>query len=269
MIIGLKKIYLLSVLFIGMFVPVSHSKMVIFDRVTTVQTPINISVLTKDGFFSAGGRLVDIYLNNHLMKKILTGGDGYGYLKYIPREPGLKIITARSKTDSASGRILVMSENEKAILIETEGAFKDTIFSDEIRKSCQKVVNSISENYRIIYLYRFLGKDITESWLKKHHFPESAILEWNGPRTVDKLKKNSVQLHAIIGSADVIATVNEQIKKRFSFEKTKDGKTIKDWEELWGLLVKSPLSDPLGNDDFNYSYSVPAYFRIAPSTAIP
>ena len=76
MTIGLKKIYLFPVLFIGMFVPVSHSKMVIFDRVTTVQTPINIGVLTKDGFFSAGGRMVDIYLDNHLMKKILTGGDG-------------------------------------------------------------------------------------------------------------------------------------------------------------------------------------------------
>ena len=162
-----------------------------------------------------------------------------------------------------------MGENEKAILIETEGAFKDTIFSAEIRKSCQKVVNSISENYRIIYLYRFLGKGITESWLKKHHFPESAILRWNGPRTIDKLKKNSVQLHAIIGSADVIATVNEQIKHRFSFEKTKDGKTIKDWEELWELLVKSPLPDSLENVDFNYSDSVPAYFRIVPSTATP
>ncbi len=132
---------------------------------------------------------MDIYLNNHLMKKILTGGDGYGYLKYIPLEPGLKKITARSKTDSASGRILVMNKNEKAILIETEGAFKDTVFSDEIRKSCQKVVNSISANYRIIYLYRFLGKGITESWLRKHHFPESAILQWNGPKTIDRLKK--------------------------------------------------------------------------------
>jgi hypothetical protein len=242
---------------------------VIFDSVTTVQTPVYISVLTKDGFFSAGGRMVDIYLNNHLMKKILTGGDGYGYLKYIPREPGLKEITARSKTDSASGRILVMNKNEKAILIETEGAFKDTVFSDEIRMSCQKVVTSLSENYRIIYLYQFLGKGITESWLKKHHFPESAILQWNGPKTIDKLKKNSVQLHAIIGSSGVITTVSEQIEKRFSFEKTKDGKTIKDWEELLELLVKPPLPDSLENDDFNYSDSVPAYFRIVPSTAIP
>ena len=143
MIIYLKK-YLLPILFILIIVPESHSKVVVFDQVTTVQTPINIRVLTRDGFFSAGGRMVDIYLDNNPLKKILTGGDGYGYLKYTPREAGLKTITARSNTDSASGLILVMNENEKAIIIEIEGAFRDTVFSDEIKESSRKAVNSLS-----------------------------------------------------------------------------------------------------------------------------
>ncbi len=247
MIISLKK-YLLPILFILIIVPESHSKVVVFDHVTTVQTPMNIRVLTRDGFFSAGGRIVDIYLDNNLLKKILTGGDGYGYLKYTPREAGLKKITARSNTDSASGLILVMNENEKAIIIEIEGAFRDTVFSDEIRESSQKAVNSLSENYKIIYLSRFLGKGITGSWLEKQNFPKSVILRWRGPKTLENLKKNGVQLHAIIGSSVVISTVTEQIEKRFSFEKTKDGKTVKDWDEILKLLVKSPLSHPNEND---------------------
>jgi hypothetical protein len=41
--------------------------------------------------------------------------------------------------------------------------------------------------------------------------------------------------------------VSEKIEKRFSFEKTKDGKTVKDWDEILRLLVKSPLSHP--NED--------------------
>ncbi len=88
MIIPFKK-YLLPILFLFIVVPVSHSKVVVFDRVTTVQTPLTISVQTRDGFFSAGGRMVDIYLDDNLLKKILTGGDGYGYLKYTPPGPGL------------------------------------------------------------------------------------------------------------------------------------------------------------------------------------
>jgi hypothetical protein len=235
------KKYLLTILFISVIVPVSHSKVVVFDQVTTVQTPIKIRVLTRGGFFSAGGRMVDIYLDNNLLKKILTGGDGYGYLKYTPRGPGLKKITARSNTDSASGRILVLNDNEKAIIIDTEGAFKDTVFSDEFRESSQKAVTSLSENYKIIYLSRFLGKGITGIWLEKQNFPKSVILRWRGPKTLEKLKKNGVQVHAIIGSGDVIAAVKEQIEKRFSFEKTKDGKTVKDWDEILKLLQSPPF----------------------------
>jgi hypothetical protein len=242
------KKYLLPILFILIIVPETHGKVIVFDRVTTVQTPINIRVLTRDGFFAAGGRRVDIYLDNNLLKRILTGGDGYGYLKYTPRGPGLKKIIARSNDHSASGLILVMNNNEKAIIIETEGAFKDTLFSDKIRESSQKAVISLSQNYKIIYLSRFLGKGITGSWLEKQNFPKSVILRWRGPKTLENLNKNGVQLHAIIGSADVISAVTEQIEKRFSFEKTKDGKTVKDWDEILKLLEKSPFSHPREND---------------------
>jgi len=247
MIIRMQK-YLLSILFILISVPDSYGKVIVFDQVTTVQTPINIRVLTRDGFFSAGGRMVDIYLENNLLKKILTGGDGYGYLKYTPREPGLKKITARSNTDSDAGLILVMDEKEKAIIIEIEGAFKDTVFSDEIRASGLKAVKVLSENYKIIYLSRFLGKSITGSWLEKQDFPKSVILRWRGPKTLENLKKDSVQMHAIIGSSGVISAATDRIEKRFSFEKTKNGKTVKDWDEILNLLLKSPLSHPKEND---------------------
>jgi hypothetical protein len=137
-----------------------------------------------------------------------------------------------------------MTEYEKAILIEIEGAFKDSVFSDAIRESSQRAVNSLSENYKIIYLSRFLGKGISGSWLEKQNFPQSVIIRWRGLTTLKNLKKNGVQIQAIIGSSDVISTISEQIQTRFSFEKTKDGKTVKDWDEILRLLVNSPLSHP-------------------------
>jgi len=250
MVICIKK-YLLPIPFILLFVPVSHSKVVVFDHVTTIQKPINIKVLTKAGFFAAGGRMVDIYLDNNPLKKILTGGDGYGYLKYTPQEAGIKKITAHSVKGSASGLILVMNESERAILIEIEGAFKDSVFSDAIRESSQKAVNALSENYKIIYLSRVLGKGISGSWLEKQNFPKSVIIRWRGLTTLKNMKKNGVQIQAIIGSPDVLATVSEQIEKRFSFEKTEDGKTVKDWDEILRLLVKSPLFHPNESDYFD------------------
>jgi hypothetical protein len=213
-------------------VPVCHAEVVVLDRVTTVKTPIRITVLTKDRFFSAGGRLVDVYLDDEHLKRILTGGDGYGYLKYTPLSAGYKKIKVRSNSDSAEGLLLVMTKNDRAIAIEVEEGFKTAVFSDEIKQNSLKVVKTLSKNYKIIYLSRFVGKSITDTWLEKQNFPKSVILSWRGSKTLTALKKKGIQLHAIIGSAAVISEAAKDIENRFTFEKTKDGTTVKDWDEI-------------------------------------
>jgi len=213
-------------------VPLSHADVVVFDRVTTVKTPIRITVLTKGRFFSAGGRRVDIYLNDDHLKRILTGGDGYGYLKYSPPAPGYITIKARSGSDSATGLLLVMTKNDQALAIEVEHGFKDAVFSDEVKQSSLKAVKMLSKHYKIIYLSRYAGKGISGTWLEKQNFPESVILSWRGPETLTALKKKGIQLHAIIGSAAVISEAAKDIENRFTFEKTKDGTTVTDWDEI-------------------------------------
>jgi hypothetical protein len=213
-------------------VPVCHADVAVFDRVTTVKTPIRITVLTKSRFFSVGGRLVDIYLNDDHLKRILTGGDGYGYLKYTPPAPGYITIKARSGSDSATGLLLVMTKNDRAIIIEVEEGFKGAVFSEEVKQSSLKAVKTLSKNYKIIYLSRYVGKSVTGTWLEKQSFPESVILSWRGPETLTALKKKGIQLHAIIGSAAVISAAAKDIENRFAFEKTRDGTTVKDWDEI-------------------------------------
>jgi hypothetical protein len=213
-------------------VPVCHAEVVVLDRVTTVETPIRITVLTKSRFFSAGGRLVDVYLDDEHLKSILTGGDGYGYLKYTPLSAGYKKIKARSNSDSATGLLLVMTKNDRAIIIEVEEGFKDAVFSEEVKQSSLKAVKMLSKNYKIIYLSRFVGKGITGTWLEKQNFPESVILSWRGSKTLTALKAKGIQLHAIIGSSAVISAAAKDIENRFTFEKTKDGTNVKDWDEI-------------------------------------
>jgi len=216
--------------------PGCRGEVAVLDRVTTVNTPIRITVLTKSRFFSAGGRLVDVYLDDKHLKRILTGGDGYGYLKYTPRSPGYQKIKARSNSDSAEGLLLVMTKNDRAIVIEVEEGFKTAVFSDEIKQSSLKVVKTLSKKYKIIYLSRYLGKRITATWLEKQSFPKSVILNWQGSNTLTVLKKKGIQLHAIIGSTAVISEAAKKIENRFTFEKTKDGTTVKDWDEILELL---------------------------------
>lgn len=224
---------LTTVLFVA---PDCAAEVAVLDRVTTVNTPIRITVLTKSRFFSAGGRRVDVYLDDKHLKRILTGGDGYGHLKYTPRSTGYQKIKARSNSDSAEGLLLVMTKKDRAIVIEVEEGFKTAVFSEEIKQSSLKVVKTLSKKYKIIYLSRYLGKSITGTWLEKQSFPKSVILDWQGSNTLTALKKKGVQLHAIIGSTAVISEAAKNIENRFTFEKTKDGTTVKDWDEIAELL---------------------------------
>ena len=235
MIFSIKNLILPIVLGIALViaaVPVCHAEVVVLDRVTTVETPIRITVLTKSRFFSVGGRLVDVYLDDEHLKRILTGGDGFGYLKYTPPAPGYITIKARSGSNSATGLLLVMTKTDQALAIEVEHGFKDAVFSDEVKQSSLKAVKMLSKHYKIIYLSRYAGKGITGTWLEKQNFPESVIISWRGPETLTALKQKGVKLHAIIGSAEVISAAAEHIEKRFTFEKTKDGTTVKDWDEI-------------------------------------
>ena len=216
--------------------PDCRGDVVVIDRVTTVQTPVRITVLTKGRFFSAGGRRVDISVDDKHLKRILTGGDGYGYLNYTPQSTGYKKIKARSNGDSAEGLLLVMTKKERALVIEVEEGFKTAVFSDEIKKSSLKVVKTLGKTYKIIYLSRLAGKSITGAWLEKQGFPRSVILGWRGQNTLSELNKKGVQLYALIGSTPIVTAAVDEIEKRFTFGKSKDGTTVKDWDEIAELL---------------------------------
>jgi hypothetical protein len=217
-------------------VTASPGKVVVFDNATTVQTPIRIQVLTKGRLFAEGGRLVDIYLNDQHLKRIMTGGDGYGYLKYVPEKPGYQNISARSDASSASGLLLVTRRDEKAVIIEVEGAFKDAVFSNELRAHSQEIVEKLSQSFTLIYLSRLVGKGISRSWLEKEGFPTSVVLRWQGNRTFKSLSARGINLHAIVGSTAVMPAAKKYIEHRFSFEKSKDAKFVKSWEEILKLL---------------------------------
>ena len=129
-----------------------------------------------------------------------------------------------------------MRRSERAIIIDVEGAFKDTIFSEELRADSRKAVKTLSEVYKVIYLSRYVGKSVSRNWLEKEDFPKSVILRWQGPNTFKILKKRGVQLYGVIGSAALVSAARKHIEHRYTFEKSMDGKVVKDWDEILKLL---------------------------------
>ena len=215
------------------------SAVILYDNVTTVGTPVFLRVLTKGRIFADGGRLVEFFLDDNSLGKNLTGGDGYGYRKYTPKRPGLSKLKARSKGESGSGLLLVVKKSEKVIFIEIESGFKDAFISKIAAGASRRAVERLLKKYRVIYLSRYTGLRMAREWLDERDFPEAPVMRWQGAKMLSALKEKGIQLYAIIGSAGVIAEAEEHIEKRYTFEQTQKGQTVRDWEEIIELLPKS------------------------------
>jgi hypothetical protein len=236
-----KKLWL-SLLILGISIlPAARglSAVIVYDRVTTVGTPVYLKVLTKGKIFADGGRLVEFYLDGKRFGKNLTGGDGYGYRKYKPRRAGIINVRANSKGESGAGLLLVMKKNEKAVLIEIEGGLKDAFISDIAAGAGRQAIKQLLEEYRVIYLSRFTGVRMARSWLDKMDFPQAPVLRWQGEQTLNALKEKNINLYAIIGPASVIDTAADHIKKRYTFDQNQKELTVKDWQEAIERLSES------------------------------
>lgn len=217
---------------------------IVYDRVTTVGTPVYLKVLTKGRFFAAGGRLVEFYLDDKSIGKNLTGGDGYGYRKFIPRRPGIIKVRATSRGESDSGLLLVMKKTEKAVLIDIEDGFKDTFISDIAAGANRQAVRQLLENYRVIYLSRYTGIGVARNLLIEMEFPDAPVLQWQGEQTLKALNEKGVNLYAIIGPAGVIGAADGYIDKRYTFDENQKKQTVKDWQEVMQRLSESKSEEP-------------------------
>jgi hypothetical protein len=222
----------------------SLGKVIIFDGASTEKTPIYLKVLTKGRLFAQGGKLVDVYVKDKKVKQILTGGDGYGYLKYTPLQPGLTRIEARSDGYSDSGAILVVTKSDRVILIELQSGIKESQFSESARANSRKTIEKLSQKYKIIYLDTFFGSGVSRDWLQDEDFVESATLKWQGAGMLKSMKEKGINLFAIIGSAELVSQSTKYIEHRYSFEETRDGETIKNWKEILELLQETSPQEP-------------------------
>jgi hypothetical protein len=214
-----------------------QAAVIVFDRVTTVGTSVYLKVLTKGKFFAEGGKRITFYLEGQQLGKTLTGGDGYGFLKVTPESKGMQEIEVQTGKDKGNGHLLVLGKDEKVIVIEIEGSLKTSLYSESNRAESRKAVKALSRSYKIIYLSRFIGFNLSKTWLQNEKLPVSAVLPWHGSDTLEDLKENGINLWVFIGSAALISTSSEYFEKSYTFEETEKGKKLENWAEIEKLLL--------------------------------
>jgi hypothetical protein len=228
-------IFLLSTLLSPMALA-AGAEVSVFDRVGTVGTPVTLVVRTTHFFMADGGRQVSISLGGERLGTILTGGDGYGYFRFSPNRAGLLRVFARSGDNEASGLLLVMEKTDRAVLVEIEAVMKEIYLRPDAREACRMALESVRESYRLIFVYRFMGADFSRNRLEKEGLLPAVVIRWKGAATLEGLQEKEVQIHAVIGSAEMVAAAGARVPFRISFEKAKGATTVSEWSDLEKIL---------------------------------
>jgi hypothetical protein len=213
----------------------------IYDDITSINKPVRLKARTKGRFFPEGGKLVKFFINGKHIGTVLSGGDGYAFLKYTPLSSGIKTLSVREDSQTDKGVLLVTRSKDRVLIIEIEAA----LFSPKIQslftpaKDSREALVKLSDKYRILYVTAMVGVRQSKDWLNKNKFPVSAVLKWQGSSLLDELKKRDIHIYAVIGSPELINNAMS-IKKRFSFHETENAKEIKDWKEMLTELLDQP-----------------------------
>jgi hypothetical protein len=228
-------IFLLFVL-LGPPASAAAAELSVFDRVGTAGTPVTLVVRTTQWFMADGGRRVSISLEGERRGTILTGGDGYGYFRLTPSRSGLLKVSARSDGNEASGLLLVMEKTDRAVLAEAEAVMKEIYLRPDAREACRAAFEYLRRRYRLIFVYRFMGADFSRNLLATEGLLPTVVIPWKGSATLDALREKEVQVHAVIGSAEMVSAAGVQVPFRISFEKAKAATTVSEWSDIEKIL---------------------------------
>lgn len=215
----------------------AHSAVYVFDDVAALETPIRLMVLTKGRLFPVGGKLVDMYLNDCHLGRIMSGGDGYGFLKYVPRSVGVHQVRAVSEGSEHTGMLLVVGQQRKVLCVEIEAGLSRFVLDAGGKTDMADALNELDRQYTILYLSRFVGTINARHVLHKAGCPRGVTLRWQGTETFQDLKGKGLRINALLASAEIVSQAAGYVDNRFSFEEAEDLTVVQNWQDFVDRLT--------------------------------
>lgn len=210
----------------------AYGRVIVFDSVTAVKRPVYLKVLTKGKLLPRGGERVSLQVNGVKIGNILTGGDGYGFLKYTPQTSGNLKVETDPPLAGSSGLLVVADTTDKFVVIELKSSLQDILTAKGDLNTIRPVLEKLESHYRLIYLGGRIGWSITKTLLSRYQMPAGALLGYSGPTTLKVLKDRDIRLYAVVASADTLSEIGKYFEMAFSFEKTSHGKRVKSWQDV-------------------------------------
>jgi hypothetical protein len=219
------------------------ARVVVFDAATSVHTPVFVRFQTRGAVFSEGGRRIDVRVGEKTAGKVLTGADGYGYLKYTPTHHGLLKITARSGDESGSGRLLSVLPTDPVLVVEIDGPVRRLPKLAAAVEDAAAALRSLSKAFRIVYLAGLLGPAVDRAWLASVDVPESVVISGKDAASLKALRKRGLLLRAVVGSEELLTAADGIVPHRYGFETAEAKWRVENWEALADLLGRLPSRD--------------------------
>jgi hypothetical protein len=230
---GLGKAGVFLIFFLSVpIAPALAARVIVFDAATSVRAPVFIRVQTRGAVFSAGGLLVEVSVEGNAAGPVLTGADGFGYLKYTPTRSGLLTIAARLEETSGQGRLLSVLPTEPVLVVEIDGPIRRFPKLTTPVENAARSLRSLSDGFRIVYLAGVLGAAVDRAWLASVDMPESVVLSGKGTARIERLKEKGMNIRAVVGSQRLLDAAGEAVPHRFGFESEDKNLRVNRWEEL-------------------------------------
>jgi len=216
-----------------LFCSPSHAEVIVHDLVVRTDEEVMLKAETKGRIFRKGGETVTFLVEEKVLGKTLSGGDGFAYQRFVTQKTGLFKIEARSGNEEGHGLLLSLKRGSGIVFVDVEGTLFKGRFSDEPREGSRKAFRAINKKFPLIYLQTgLLSTSALKALLKKLEFPELPVIPWDQGRVFDEIAKKGFNIRAVDAGADVIESSKKYKPSAFSFEDTEDSEEVKDWEEI-------------------------------------
>lgn len=207
----------------------------VFDQVTTPARPFYLKLRTHRGPLAMGGIRGAFWIDDRRVGPVLTGVDGYGFLKHTATRTGIFTLRGETAAGSAEARLLVVDTSDRVVLFEAETVLRHSL-GRERSAVVHRFMGQIAENFEVIYLCGLLGKTTTRQLIKNRALPDRVILEGKDRTRFAQLSNRGVQIFAVVGASAFIRAAGNLSPRRFSFEKGARARYVAHWEDLSNQL---------------------------------
>lgn len=205
---------------------------VAYDAITTVGRELPLKVLTKGRLLPAGGMQWQLFIDEISVGRGLTGGDGYGYMKYTPETAGMKSVRFESGGEFDTGRLLVLEKKTRAIVIDLDPLLRGTLRRDNRDRDAEEVLEELAADFALIYIAGRWEMFGARKWLEMRGFPESVVLENKGAALFERLASRGVALYGLVGKNLLIRDAEKYFSVRLTFEEGNEDTEVRGWREV-------------------------------------